>query len=185
MTDIYSRVKIPWSCNKPSTCKCVRMILEIGNLWALACYISSIFVIDRFVHNYCRPSALPLLILILRRSGSMSSSDRRPLSNSPATSRIVRRSNNRLGAVYSSLDSFWSARHAAVTRGQQATARRDSYSVILFDHTIVNGIVNDFTSSPDQLLEAVLQYTAAGGTDFTAAIKHTQTVMEQNWSTER
>ncbi|KIM92371.1 hypothetical protein PILCRDRAFT_417 [Piloderma croceum F 1598] len=125
------------------------------------------------------------VIFVIDRSGSMSSSDRRPLSNSPATGRIVRHSDNRLGAVYSSLDSFWSARHAAVTRGQQATARRDSYSVILFDHTIVNGIVNDFTSSPDQLLEAVLQYRAAGGTNFTAAIKHTQTVMEQNWSTER
>ena len=130
-------------------------------------------------------SPVSLLILVCHRSGSMGSSDRRPLANSPASSRIVRHSNNRLGAVYSSLDSFWVARHAAVTGGQQAAARRDSYSVILFDHAIANGVINNFTSSPDQLLEAVLPYRAAGGTDFTAAIKHAQMVMEQNWSTER
>jgi len=115
----------------------------------------------------------------------MSSGDRRPLTNSPATNKIVRHSNNRLGAVYSSLNSFWSARHAAVTGGPQAAARRDSYSVILFDHTVVSGVTNDFTSSPDQLLDAVLTYRAAGGTDFGAAIQRAQTVMEQNWSTER
>jgi len=125
------------------------------------------------------------VIFVIDRSGSMGSGDRRPLANSPSTNRIVSRSNNRLGAVYSSLDSFWSARHAAVTSGQQAVARRDSYSVILFDHTIVNGVINDFTSSPDQLLTAILPHRAAGGTDFTAAIKRAQTVMEQNWSTER
>ena len=132
-----------------------------------------------------RPSNLAPSDLFPHRSGSMCSSDRRPLANSPATARIVRNSNNRLGAVYSSLESFWSARHAAVTGGQQTAARRDSYSVVLFDHTIVNCLVNDFTSSPDQLLEAVLPYRAAGGTNFTAAIKQAQTVMEQNWSTER
>lgn len=115
----------------------------------------------------------------------MSCKDRRPLANSPATNTIAAHSNNRLGAVLSSLYSFWSARNTAVTAGQQNANRRDSYSVVLFDHTMANGLTNDFTSSPDQLLAALLPYKASGGTDFGGAIKHVQTIMEQNWSTER
>ncbi|KAG1889124.1 hypothetical protein F4604DRAFT_1673832 [Suillus subluteus] len=117
------------------------------------------------------------------RSGSMASGDKHPLPNTPASDRIVRRSNNRFGAVLSSLYSFWSARAAAI--GGQQAARRDSYSVILFDHTVTNAFVNDFVSSPDQLLDAVLRYSADGGTNFTAAIMQAQSVMEQHWSTER
>jgi hypothetical protein len=123
------------------------------------------------------------VIFVADRSGSMASGDRRPLPNTPASDRIVRRSNNRFGAVLSSLFSFWSARAAAI--GGQQAARRDSYSVILFDSSVTNAFVNDFASSPDQLLDAVLRYDADGGTNFTAAIMRAQSVMEQHWSTER
>ena len=68
------------------------------------------------------------------RSGSMTGTDRGPLANSPMTQQIMRRANNRLGAIYSALYSFWSARHAAVTAGQQIVgARRDAYSIVLFN----------------------------------------------------
>ncbi|KAG1848075.1 hypothetical protein DFJ58DRAFT_729977 [Suillus subalutaceus] len=123
------------------------------------------------------------VIFVADRSGSMASGDKHPLPNTPASDRIVRRSNNRFGAVLSSLYSFWSARAAAI--GGQQAARRDSYSVILFDHIVTNAFVNDFVSSPDQLLDAVLRYSADGGTNFTAAIMQAQSVMEQHWSTER
>ena len=117
----------------------------------------------------------------------MSSSDRRPLANTPVSARISRSCNNRLGAVYSALYSFWSARNAATTTaGQQAVpARRDAYSLILFDHTMSTCLSNDFTSSPDQLLDAVLAYRAGGGTNFTQALRTAETVMERNFSTER
>jgi hypothetical protein len=121
--------------------------------------------------------------LIMSRSGSMGCDDRHPLPNTPASAKITQRSDNRFGAVLSSLYSFWSARAAAVA-GPQA-ARRDSYSIILFDHTIADVVVNDFTSSPDQLLDAALRYSANGGTNFTAAVQRGQSVMEQQWSTER
>jgi hypothetical protein len=113
----------------------------------------------------------------------MGSTDRQPLRNTPASGRIIRSSNNRFGAVLSSLYSFWSARAAAVAGTQ--TARRDAYSVILFDRDVVNAVVNDFSSSPDKLLDAVIRYQTSGGTNFTAAIQHAQSVMEQHWSTER
>jgi Mg-chelatase subunit ChlD len=128
------------------------------------------------------------VIFVVDRSGSMTLDDRRPLANTPATSRIAQHSDNRLGAVYSALYSFWSARHAAVIVGTQSThTRRDAYSIIFFDHTVTTGFTNDFTSSPDQLLEAVLPYESelGAGTNFTLALQSAQQVVEQNFSTER
>ena len=116
----------------------------------------------------------------------MSGTDRLPLNDAPATNRIRRTANNRLGAVYSALYSFWSARHAAVTTGQEATgARRDAYSVIMFNLTTENVVVDDFTSSPDELLAVVLKTRAQGGTNFAVALQAGQNVMVDNWSTER
>jgi Mg-chelatase subunit ChlD len=116
----------------------------------------------------------------------MSSDDRRPLADAPMTDQIVRSANNRLGAVYSALYSFWFARHAAVTVGRRAVgARRDAYSVILFNSTTKAVLNNDFTSTPDQLLNAVLRHSADGGTNFSQALSAGQAVMERNWSAER
>jgi hypothetical protein len=116
----------------------------------------------------------------------MSSTDRRPLANAPATNQITRSADNRLGAVYSALYSFWSARHAAVTAGQQTVgARRDAYSIVLFNEGATSILTNDFASSPDQLLTIMLANQASGGTNFAEALQAGQTVMTQHWSTER
>jgi hypothetical protein len=116
----------------------------------------------------------------------MSITDRLPLADAPATDRIQRKANNRLGAVYSALYSFWSARHAAVTSAQETTeARRDAYSVIMFNHKQKKLVVDDFTSSPDELLDIVLRMPPVGGTDFAVALRASQAVMVDNWSTER
>lgn len=63
--------------------------------------------------------------------------------------------------------------------------RRDAYSLIFFNHEPSTSVENDFTSSPDELLAAALQYEADGGTDFTSALERTQNVMTTHWSTER
>ncbi|KAJ7066394.1 hypothetical protein C8F01DRAFT_1123111 [Mycena amicta] len=131
------------------------------------------------------------VIFVIDRSGSMGSSDRRPLANTPSTALIARSSNNRLGAVYSALHGFWLSRNTALNAGAQgaaaaaAPARRDAYSVILFDHNVSTCIANDFTSTPDRLLDLVLPIRAGGGTNFTAAIQTAQTLMGSHWSTER
>ncbi|KAH0834248.1 hypothetical protein J3R83DRAFT_11580 [Lanmaoa asiatica] len=119
----------------------------------------------------------------MNSSGSMDSSDRKPLPNTPTTPRIRARSNNRYGAVLSSLHSFWTARAAAIASSD--ATRRDAYSVVLFNRGFANPIVNDFARSPDQLLDALLGFSATGGTDFSLAIQQAQRVMEQSWSTER
>lgn len=121
-------------------------------------------------------------IAIVCRSGSMGATDRQPLANTPVTARLRARHNNRVGAVYSSLYAFWLARHAAISTG---TNRRDSYSVILFDHALYSAVNNDFTSTPEALLDMVLPYGAGGGTNFNMALESARQCMENNWSTER
>jgi hypothetical protein len=116
----------------------------------------------------------------------MRNMDHRPLDDAPASDLIRQHADNRLGAVYSALYSFWSARHAAITTGQQgAGARRDAYSIVLFSHQITNVLANDFTSTPDQLLDTILAEQSSGATDFSVALGAAQAVMEENWSTER
>jgi hypothetical protein len=120
------------------------------------------------------------------RSSSMSIADRQPLANAPASDRIRQHADNRLGAVYSALYSFWSARHAVLTAGQQAVdARRDAYSIIFFDSSTHNLLVNDLEKNPDQLLDTVLGVQTSYGTNFTAALRASQSVMKQHWSMER
>ncbi len=117
----------------------------------------------------------------------MSGGDRRPLPNTPVTASIQRACNNRLGAVYSALYAFWMSRQAAVTANRQTrvTNRRDSYSVVLFDHELVRGVTNDFTSSPEDLLNGLLLYQARGGTNYDLALIDARNVMTANWSPER
>lgn len=116
----------------------------------------------------------------------MTNSDRRPLADSPATDLIRQYADNRLGAVYSALYCFWSARHAAVMGSQQAAAaRRDAYSVVMFDKRSINVLVNDFTNTPNQLLNIILAVRPSRGTNFTEGLRAARAIMEQNWSTER
>ncbi len=115
----------------------------------------------------------------------MSSTDNRPLANDPASSQIRQYADNRLGAVYTALSNFWNAR-AVVAAGQQVTgARRDAYSIVFFDSFTKNVLVNDFTSTPGQLLNLVLAEQPTNGTDFTVALGAAGAIMCQNWSTER
>jgi len=126
------------------------------------------------------------VIFIIDRSGSMSLDDRQPLPNSAGVERIVATANNRLGSVFSALYSFWIARQAAVDRNAQVGGgRRDTYSLIFFNQQPSTSIENDLTSSPDDLLNAALQYVANGGTDFTSALESARNVMTSHWSTER
>jgi hypothetical protein len=116
----------------------------------------------------------------------MESCDRQPTPGTPSNAMITARSNNRLGAVYSALHSFWIARQAAINNIGGAGARRDAYSVLLYhESAALTSIVNDFTLTPDKLLQELLPHTAGGGTDFTAGLVLAQTTMETHWSTER
>lgn len=114
----------------------------------------------------------------------MKQSDRRPVPNTPVSATLERHANNRFGAVLSSLHSFWVARDASL-HASGLGARRDSYSVLLFDSAVTEALYNDLTSSPVQLINTVLQYSPTGYTDFNNAIVNTRDVMQRAWSTER
>ncbi|KAK0446849.1 hypothetical protein EV421DRAFT_1707267 [Armillaria borealis] len=127
------------------------------------------------------------VMFVIDRSSSMGNRDRRPLQGTPVTASIQSTCNNRLGAVYSALHAFWVSRHAAVTANRRGRAqhRRDSYSVILFDNAIIRGVINDFTSSPQELLNGLLRHQTGFRTDYDLALSDARTVMAQNWSAER
>jgi hypothetical protein len=116
----------------------------------------------------------------------MSATDRRPSPGIPTTAMIAARSNNRLGAVYSALHSFWAARQAAINSSGGTSARGDAYSV-LFHHSYATptSITNDFIRTSDQLLQELLLHSASGGTNFRAALVLAQDVMETHWNTDR
>ena len=116
----------------------------------------------------------------------MAETDCQPLADAPAADRIRERTNNRLGAVYSAVYSFWIARYIAVIAGRKTVgARRDAYSVILFNSGAENVLANDCKNSLDRLLDSMLTKRANGGKNFTVALQAGQNVMVQHWSTER
>ena len=116
----------------------------------------------------------------------MSSADRTPSPGTPSTTFIAPILNNRLGAVYAALHSFWMARQATIGHSGGTDTRRDAYSVLLY-HALATptSIINDFTRTPDQLLQELLPHTACGDNDFEAALMLAQSMMETHWSTER
>jgi hypothetical protein len=140
-----------------------------------------IFVVDRcVVLEFAR--SLDLLRSPRYSSGSMTFKDRGPLPDTPVTGLISQQCNNRMGAVYSALHSFWMSRQNALGVG---VPRRDAYSTIFFNHNVTIAQENDFRSSPNELLRMALQHLPGGGTDFASALRSTQVVMQRCWSTER
>ena len=92
---------------------------------------------------------------------------------------------NRLGAVYSSLFGFWTARDAAIRASGANAQRRDSYSVVLFHHQPEIVVENDFSSTPQQLLNVLLRRDADGGTNFNGALQTSLSLMEKHWRTDQ
>ncbi|KAN0134230.1 hypothetical protein V8E53_008002 [Lactarius tabidus] len=82
---------------------------------------------------------------------------------------------------------FWIARQAAIDRNAPVGGgRRDAYSLIFFNYEAsTSSIENDFTSSPDELPTASLDFGVHGGTNFNKALDKTQELMTSHWGTER
>jgi len=75
--------------------------------------------------------------------------DNLPLANSPMAQLITQKENNRFGAVLTSLYSFCKARDEAIRQGASTGARRDAYSIILFDD---EATVRSMSPSPRSVL---------------------------------
>ena len=101
-----------------------------------------------------------IVFTIFLRSISLSKNDIRPPENSSVSARIRSRMNNRLGAVYSAMYNFWSARQAAV--GHQ----RDTNTIILHAEDTQSICENDSTRSPIELLDLLLPNAPKEGNCF-------------------
>jgi hypothetical protein len=137
------------------------------------------FVIDRYdLHILCYSSSN-----YLSRSSSMFGTDSRLLANTPVTQRIASVANNRLGAVYSALYSFWSARTNAIAAS--GAIRGDAYSVIMFSNRPQILLENDLNTDTNGLLNIMLNQSSNEGTDFNWALEATQETMDKHWSSSR
>ncbi|KDN38013.1 hypothetical protein RSAG8_09786, partial [Rhizoctonia solani AG-8 WAC10335] len=124
------------------------------------------------------------IIFVIDSSGSMTCTDRRPLTNTPISAQLTSSCNNRYGAVLSALYGFWLSRDT-VAAASTTQARQDAYSVITFDHYSITRLQDDFTSTTDQLIGQLIPQTGQGGTDFQAALAMAQSVIEAHWSSDR
>jgi len=110
---------------------------------------------------------------------SMSKNDRQPLANSPVCGKIRPRMNNRLGAVYAALHSFWTARQAAFG------VQRDANTIILHAEGTQSVCENDTTGSPDELLDLLLPNAPKGGNSFDKALKAAEAAITSWWDDAR
>jgi hypothetical protein len=126
----------------------------------------------------------------------MTSDDRKPLEDTPVSQLMENTANNRFGSALSAMYSFWLSKAPAA-----ATLRRDTYTVISFNHKAwVRVIYHSFSlltacqvschknnhSTPDELLDIVSQNTKiGGGTEFTVALKTIQAQLETTWDPQR
>ncbi|KAG9090109.1 hypothetical protein FRC06_001223 [Ceratobasidium sp. 370] len=122
------------------------------------------------------------IVFAIDSSGSMYSSDRMPLPNTPISARLTASCNNRYGAVLSALYSFLLSREAAAT-SSSIQARQDAYSVITFDDSATTRVANDFTSTTAQLINQLLSQSG-GGTNFHQALVRAQSLIERHWSSD-
>lgn len=111
----------------------------------------------------------------------MGHNDRSALPGTPVTGIISRTRPNRLGAVCSSLWSFWTAQQNALA----GAARADAYTVIVFNDSAQIVLENDSTRSPDDLLSFVMEYRTRGGTNYEAALLLAKDAMTRHWNPER
>ncbi|QRW25749.1 cytochrome P450 family protein [Rhizoctonia solani] len=97
--------------------------------------------------------------------------------------KLISESNNRYGAVLSALHGFWLSREV-VACSTATQARQDAYSVITFASSATTRVQNDFMSTTDQLISHLLPQRS-GGTNFHAALKEAQSLIENHWSSDR
>ncbi|QRW13376.1 E3 ubiquitin-protein ligase TRIP12 [Ceratobasidium sp. AG-Ba] len=124
------------------------------------------------------------IVFVIDSSGSMTSSDRVPLPNTPISARLVASCNNRYGAVLSALHGFWLSRESA-TSSSSIQARQDAYSVLAFSDSATIRFANDFASTTNQLITQLIPQWGAGGTNFRAALLQAQSLIQTHWSSDR
>lgn len=112
----------------------------------------------------------------------MSLTDIQPPKETPVSERIASVANNRLGAVYSALYDFWTAR----TNGNAISGgRRDSYSAVMFSGDTTVCFENDLGMEPMEMLDTMLKYSPEDWTNFDGALAVAKSIVEKHWNQQR
>ncbi|CAG8461669.1 10314_t:CDS:2, partial [Dentiscutata heterogama] len=96
------------------------------------------------------------IIFTIDRSSSMSSSDKKPVPNTPVYNLLKTNHDNRTGAVYSAVYSFMETRLSAQARSK--STNKDTISLILFDHEVIVPFENHILT--DLMLNQMLPHKA-------------------------
>ncbi|CAG8641441.1 26067_t:CDS:10, partial [Dentiscutata erythropus] len=123
------------------------------------------------------------IIFTIDRSGSMDSSDKKPITNTPVYNLLKTNHDNRTGAVYSAVYSFMETRLAAQARSK--STNKDTISLILFDHEVIVPFENHVLTDSKLMLNQMLPHKARGGTDFNLAIQKAGSLINNYFDTAR
>ncbi|KAG8756565.1 hypothetical protein FRC14_002941 [Serendipita sp. 396] len=109
----------------------------------------------------------------------MSLRDRTPDARHEYFPSIRMRHNNRYGAVLVAVLRFLSARRSV------DLATKDAYSCILFDRFVQKPFIGDDQSTPEQLIEKLVEVDIGYGTRFNSALAATKQVLRDEWQPKR
>ncbi|CAG8691510.1 11749_t:CDS:10, partial [Racocetra persica] len=112
------------------------------------------------------------IIFVIDKSGSMRSTDCKPLCNITKLLSLKHNHNNRLGAVMEAVFTFIETRKKSrkSTQVGQMAIDRDTVSLILFNEKATVAFENRTLTNSEELLRVMKEYTAEGGTNFANGI---------------
>ncbi|RUS25274.1 hypothetical protein BC938DRAFT_472396 [Jimgerdemannia flammicorona] len=132
------------------------------------------------------------IIFVIDRSGSMASTDCKPLPNTPVERQLRITHNNRLGAVYDAVHRFVHTRQSTLRNralgGATSTSpsnSNDTVSMVLFDDKVVTAFANETLVGFGGVVSEMQKHLPRGGTSFGVGIKQATDVCVQHHDQRR
>ncbi|CAG8501198.1 7794_t:CDS:10 [Ambispora gerdemannii] len=119
------------------------------------------------------------IVFVLDRSSSMSSEDCKPLHQRSTTSRLLRNHQNRLGAVYEAVHTFFRTRKNSGKATRIGAVDRDITSLILFNSVATVVFENQSLSNIEELLNKMMKFTPTGNTSYYEGLKKASEIIEK------
>ncbi|RUP45100.1 hypothetical protein BC936DRAFT_148613 [Jimgerdemannia flammicorona] len=132
------------------------------------------------------------IIFVIDRSGSMTTTDCKPLPNTPVERQLRSTHNNRLGAVYDAVYRFVETRQSTLRSravGGAASASpsnsNDTVSMVLFDDKVVTAFANKTLVGFSGMVSEMQKHLPRGGTSFGVGIKQATDICVQHHDPKR
>ncbi|PKY60333.1 hypothetical protein RhiirA4_483921, partial [Rhizophagus irregularis] len=140
--------------------------------------------LDGHYFNCENPSAAFHIIFVLDRSKSMRNQDKKPISSYPIYNELIKKHNNRIGAVYQAVYYFVETRinSARTNQNQMSLAKHNNISLILFDKEVIIPFENrDLTDLTDLLNKMLEQNVRRDGANYDLAIQKAGSLIETHF----